>query len=128
MRVVIDTNIIVAALLSGKGKSRTFMNRVFGGEYEVIVSETILSEYERVFHYPKLGLNKSTISFVLDWFRTNAIFIEINEDQPVPEMDERDKTDKPFYLLARSTKSLLVTGNIKHYPVEEWRTMIWELV
>ncbi len=128
MRVVIDTNIIVASLLSGKGKSRAFMNRVFGREYEVIVSETILAEYERVFNYPKLGLKESTISFVLDWFRANAIFIEINEDQSVPEMDVRDKTDKPFYLLARSTKSLLVTGNIKHYPVEEWRTMIWELV
>ena len=65
MRVVIDTNIIVAALLSGNGKSRAFMNRVFGGEYEVIVSETILAEYERVFNYPKLGLKESTISFVL---------------------------------------------------------------
>ena len=27
-----------------------------------------------------------------------------------------------------ATRSLLVTGNIKHYPVEEWRAMIWELL
>ena len=24
--------------------------------------------------------------------------------------------------------ALLVTHNIKHYPVTEWRTMIWELL
>ncbi len=30
-------------------------------------------------------------------------------------------------IIARATKSGLVTGNIKHYPIEEMRTMIWEL-
>ena len=64
---------------------------------------------------------------MLNWFRKYAIVVEIDEKQAVAEMDDMDKTDKPFYLLARATKSLLVTGNIKHYPVEEWRTMLWEL-
>ena len=36
--------------------------------------------------------------------------------------------DAPFYVAARCTGALLVTNNIKHYPVTEWRTMIWELL
>ena len=38
-----------------------------------------------------------------------------------------DEKDIPFYIVAKATKSRLVTGNIKHYPIEEMRTMIWEL-
>ena len=38
-----------------------------------------------------------------------------------------DEKDIPFYVTAKATKSRLVTGNIKHYPIEEMRTMIWEL-
>lgn len=128
MRVVIDTNIIISAFLSRKGRCRLFMDKVFAGKYEVVVSETILKEYEQKLKHPKFSFEQETIDFVLDWFRSYAIWIEVDESEAVPEMDSRDATDKPFYLLARSTKALLVTGNIRHYPVEEWRTMIWELV
>ena len=128
MQIVIDTNIIVSAYLSGSCKSRTFLDKVYAGDYDVIVSETILSEYERVLSYPKFGFEDSTKDFIIEWFRENAIIVEINENEIVSEMEERDITDKPFYLLARATKSLLVTGNVKHYPVEEWRTMLWELL
>ena len=44
MRIVIDTNIIISAFLSEKGKCRMFMDKVFGNQYEVIVSETIMQE------------------------------------------------------------------------------------
>lgn len=39
-----------------------------------------------------------------------------------------DPKDAPFYITARCTGALLVTKNIKHYPITEWRTMIWELL
>ena len=128
MQVVIDTNIIVSAYLSGKSKCRVFMDRVYAGEYDVVVSKTIMSEYERVLDYSKFGFEDPTKSFIIEWFKDNAIMVEINENEIVPEMEEMDITDKPFYLLAKATKSLLVTGNIRHYPVEEWRTMLWELI
>ena len=127
MRVVIDTNIIIASLLSKAGRCRSFMNDVYDGKYEVIASETVLSEYERVLNYEKFVFRDSTKKLVMDWFRQNSILVEVNENQSVPEMDDKDPSDKPFYLLARSTRALLVTGNIKHYPVEQWRTMIYEL-
>ena len=128
MQIVIDTNIIVSAYLSGNGKCRVFMDQVYAGNYDVVVSQTILSEYKRVLDYPKFGFKDSTKSFVIEWFKDNAIMVEIDENVIISEMEEMDITDKPFYLLARATKSLLVIGNIKHYPVEEWRTMLWELV
>lgn len=127
LRVVIDTNIIISSLLTEYGQCESFMEMVYAQKYEVIVTETIMDEYERKLRSKKFPFTDETINKILKWFRKNAVFIEINEDLSVPFMDKRDKTDKVFYLAARATHSLLVTGNIKHYPVEEWRTMLWEL-
>ena len=41
-RVVIDTNIIVAALLSPAGNTAKFMGDVFDEKYEVVVTESIM--------------------------------------------------------------------------------------
>lgn len=126
-RVVIDTNIIVSALLSPTGKASIFMADVFDEKYEVIITESIFREYEDVLKRPKFQIDDDIISFVLNWFLENSIFVEVDEsDYPKDEMP--DAKDAPFYVAARCTGSMLVTNNIKHYPVTEWRTMIWELI
>ncbi|MDD2971223.1 MAG: putative toxin-antitoxin system toxin component, PIN family [Lachnospiraceae bacterium] len=127
MQIVIDTNIIISSLISQNGVARKFMNNVFDDIYDVIVTNEILEEYERKMKSPKFRLDRETIKFVMEWFRDNAILVELDSNEPIPYMDTRDETDKKFYWAAKRTKSKLVTGNIKHYPVEEWRTMLWEL-
>lgn len=106
MQVVIDTNIIIAALINPSGSCYLFMDRVFSGCYDVVASEEIIREYDEVLHRAKFGFDDSNY---------------------LPDV-VLDKKDLPFYVTARATNSRLVTGNIKHYPVEEMRTMIWELV
>lgn len=64
MQVVIDTNIIISAFLSENGSCRLFMNKVFAGTYDVIVSETIMNEYERKLNYPAFDFQSATIDFV----------------------------------------------------------------
>ena len=97
MQEVIDTNIIVSALLNSKGACYIFLERVFAGVYDVVASSDIIAEYDDVLRREQFGF------------------------------DEEDIKDIPFYITAKATKSRLVTGNIKHYPIEEMRTMIWEL-
>ena len=101
MQVVIDTNIIVSALLNSKGACYIFLDRVFAGVYDVI-------------------------DFIIEWFWKNSLIVEVNEVDYRPD-EVIDEKDIPFYITAKATKSRLVTGNIKHYPIEEMRTMIWEL-
>ena len=126
-RVVIDTNVIVAAMLSPTGAAARLMADIFDGKYEVIVTETILHEYDEVMHRPQFHFDEEDIDFVIDWMFNNAVFVEVDEeDYPSNEMP--DSKDAVFYVTARATGALLVTGNIKHYPVIEWRTMIWELI
>ncbi len=60
------------------------------------------------------------------WFYSNALMVEVSEKDYL-EDSMIDEKDIPFYIIAKATKLRLVTGNIKHYPIEEMRTMIWEL-
>ncbi len=126
MQIVIDTNIIVSALLNPNGSAYIFMDSVFGGLYDVIISPSILNEYKEVLSRKKFGFSEDEISFIINWFKTNALLIEVEEQNYASEII--DKKDVPFYAAAKCTHSKLITGNIKHYPVEEFRTMLWELI
>ena len=126
-RIVVDTNVIISALLSPNGSAAQFMGDVFDGKYEVVVTESILEEYDEVMHRPKFLIDEDIITFIICWFRENALFVEVDESD-YPKEDMPDPDDAVFYVAARCTGALLVTKDIKHYPVVEWRTMIWELI
>lgn len=123
MRLVIDTNIIVSALLSEDGKAFQLLSDVLDGKYIVLISEEIFKEYEDVLSRDKFGFDSDIINFLLNWFRENAVWVEVLESD-APMKDEKDRV---FYDLAKSCKARLVTGNIKHYPVDELVTALWEL-
>ena len=123
MRLVIDTNIIVSALLSEDSKAFQVLSDALDGKYTVLVSEEIFQEYEDVLHRDKFGFDEEIIQFILNWFRENAVWIEVSESN-IPMKDEKDRV---FYDLAQSCRARLVTGNIKHYPIDELVTALWEL-
>lgn len=80
LTVVIDTNIIVSALLNPNGVSYVFLDRVFAGEYHVVVTPQIIEEYNDVLRRKKFCFSEEIIETVLDWFQNNAIFIEVEEE------------------------------------------------
>ncbi len=123
MRLVVDTNIIVSALLSSESKAFQLLSDVLDGKYIVLISEEIFKEYEDVLSRDKFGFDSDIINFLLNWFRENAVWVEVLESD-APMKDEKDRV---FYDLAKSCKARLVTGNIKHYPVDELVTALWEL-
>lgn len=122
MRLVVDTNIIVSALLSSESKAFQLLSDVLDGKYIVLISEEIFKEYEDVLSRDKFGFDSDIINFLLSWFRENAVWVEVSESD-TPMKDEKDRV---FYDLAKSCKARLVTGNIKHYPVDELVTALWE--
>ena len=124
MQLVIDTNIIVSALLSADSNAFKVLSDALDGKYTVLISEEIFQEYQDVPHREKFGFDEEIFSFLLEWFKENAIWIEISKSN-IPMKDEKDRV---FYDLAKSCKARLVTGNIKHYPVDELVTALWELI
>lgn len=126
-RVVIDTNVLISALLSKNGSAAQFMSGVFDEKYEVIITESIMREYADVLAREQFAIDKDIQKDILRWFAEYGVFVEVDEsDYPKEEMPDPD--DAVFFVAARCTGALLVTKNIRHYPVTEWRTMIWELL
>ena len=127
---VVDTNVLVSALLSKRDDSATVrvIRAMISGEFIPLYHEDILAEYEDVLHRKKkYDLSESAIQTVLKAIRrfgievfpksTGEIFI--------------DEDDIIFYEVAmekRDDKSYLVTGNMKHYPVRDFIVTPAEMV
>ncbi len=123
MNLIIDTNIIISALLSPDGMAFRFLSEVLDGKYTVFISEEVYEEYDEVLHRDKFGFDEEIISYILEWFRSNAVWVEVTRSSFfVP-----DEKDRIFYDIAKCCKARLVTGNNKHYPVDELVTSLWEM-
>ena len=113
---VIDTNVLVSALLSSDGKSNPLivLQSVLVGNIIPVFNEEILSEYEEVLSRDKLHLQKQDIDYVINHIRRSGLVVDRTKtiDEVFP-----DPKDIVFYEVALSKESAyLVTGNIKHFP------------
>jgi putative PIN family toxin of toxin-antitoxin system len=54
VRAVLDLNVIVSAVLSRGGTSAKLLRSWLDGDYELVVSPSLLAELERVLSYPKI--------------------------------------------------------------------------
>jgi len=116
--VVIDTNIIVSALLSIKDDSATVqvMEKVFRQEVTPIYSKEIFSEYTNVLNRPKFHFSKELVDYMLSAIKQFGILIEPIGDAMIVLPDMKDV---PFYrLVLEGEDACLITGNIKHFPQE----------
>lgn len=112
---VIDTNVIISALLSRHSDAATVkvISHLYDRTIIPIYSDEILQEYEAVLRRPKFSFSDETIQATLDAIRKGGINskrIANNEHLP-------DSKDVVFYEVTLSVEdSYLVTGNIKHFP------------
>ena len=124
---VIDTNVIVAALLSKKSDTATVkvINAIFGGDIVPLYHREIIEEYDEVLHRNKFHLKDETIRKVLTAIQKFGIEV-------FPKSTEEiliDMDDLIFYEVAFTVAgSYLVTGNQKHYPVKKFIVSPYEMI
>lgn len=116
---VIDTNVLVSALLSSKDNAATVqvLDKVLSGEIIPVYSSTITKEYREVLHRRNFGFSADLIDYLLSAIEKYGILINPSSTGiTLPDMK-----DLPFYevvLEKRDDNAYLVTGNIKHFPKE----------
>ena len=118
---VIDTNVIVAALLTKNKDSATLrvINAVLDGTIIPLYHQDILAEYNEVLHRPKFSLQEDTIAFILKAITQYGVEVF---PQPSGEILV-DMDDLIFYEVAlekREDEAYLVTGNQQHYPIKDF--------
>ena len=94
MRVVLDANVLVSALISAKGAPAQILLHWQEGKLDVVASPPILEELERVLHYPRLqeryDLPEGMIQRFLQLLEQQAILVEPGESLSVIERDPSD--------------------------------------
>ena len=108
---VIDTNVLVSALLSKHADAATvqIIDRLFVGEIVPLINEKIMTEYEEVLQRSKFRFPKEIIWKLLEVIRQYGVDI-------IP-----DPKDIVFYEVAMTKQdegAYLVTGNTKHFPIK----------
>lgn len=112
---VIDTNILVSALLSLKNDSATVqvIENVLQKKIIPVYSEEIFTEYQNVLHRKKFNFSAEIVDYMLEAIKTFGILVNPAETEIIlPDMK-----DVPFYkIILENADYYLVTGNIKHFP------------
>jgi uncharacterized protein len=113
IRVVLDTNIVVSALLQPAGPPAQVFVLAISGAVQLCVSGSIYAEYEEVISRPKFGRDAETVARTLQTIRESAHWVRPGESIRICS----DATDDVFLECAAGAQAqYLVTGNLRHFP------------
>ena len=116
---VIDTNVLVSALLSYHDDAATVqvIDRLFDGDVIPVYSSAILSEYREVLYRPKFHFSAETVDLFLSAIEKFGLLVEPTATGAIlPDM--KDLSFYEVVMEKREDDAYLVTGNIKHFPKE----------
>lgn len=112
MNIVLDTNVLVSALLSPFGSPGRILELLLAGKVKLAYDDRILVEYRTVLLRPKFGFDHRSVEDLLDecsasGFPVAALPLQLHLPDP---------TDAVFVEVAAAAQAPLVTGNGKHFP------------
>jgi putative PIN family toxin of toxin-antitoxin system len=113
LNIVLDTNVLVAGLLSPFGPCGEIVRMVSSGEPGLCFDARILSEYNDVLKRPKFRFAPDKVDALLDFIATRGEPVAAcSLREPLPDPD-----DEPFLAVAIAGRAAcLVTGNRSHFP------------
>ena len=114
--VVIDTNVLVSAVLKSHSVPGSIVELAFDGPIIPILNEAIEKEYREVLSRPKFHLPEDLIEGIMSTFHKRAMYVDAEHlDVELP-----DPKDLVFYEVMMEERkeedAYLVTGNIRHFP------------
>ena len=115
---VVDTNVIVSALLKRTSIPGKVVQHVLAGIVIPVFSKEILSEYKEVLSRKKFSFSSKVIENVIKMIIKNGIELSGIQTEEKPS----DPKDMIFYEVTMDSRqtqdTFLVTGNIKDFPIK----------
>ena len=113
---VIDTNVVVSALLKMNSVPGCILELAFEGPIVPILNDAIEQEYLAVLSRPKFRLTDDIVTTIVGTFRRRGLYL----DPAHIDIELPDPKDRVFYEIVmeerKKENAYLVTGNIKHFP------------
>jgi putative PIN family toxin of toxin-antitoxin system len=118
LRVVLDTNVIVSAVLTRGGLESRILRHTLNGEFRLYASLPILREYAEVLGRAKFRLSKSAQQRIIEGIEGASIVV-------VPKLHLlacSDPEDNMFLECSETAHAdYLLTGNLRHFPAT-WKS------
>ena len=114
IRVVLDTNVVVSALLNPQGApGQIFLMILQEPDLELCMSAGVFAEYEEVIRRPRLQRSQSEIDDVLKTVREQGLWVK-----PTDKVHGCEDADDDIFLecAEAADAQYIVTGNTKHFP------------
>jgi len=113
LRLVIDTNVVVSAVLKPEGLQRTVFLLATAKPARWYVSDPIMEEYSSVLARPELKIRRSLRLQVVKLIKNNTYSVTPSR---LPQLTT-DPADNFFLECADAARAdYLVTGNQRHFP------------
>ncbi len=125
---VIDTNVLVSAMLKADSTPGMVLKEALGGSMIPLICNEIIEEYRAVLSRPKFNFDTKAVQVLLDGLIARAITVDAGQVEDVLP----DPKDAVFYEVVmehrKSNDAYLVTGNIKHFPARPYVVTPREMV
>ncbi|MBN1536182.1 MAG: putative toxin-antitoxin system toxin component, PIN family [Anaerolineales bacterium] len=126
MRVVLDANVIISALISRNGNPGKIFDLWEKDVFDIAVSPAILKEIERVIHYPRIQkkyqLPEEQVSKFLQLISDQAIVVNPSKTVNIIEKDPTD--DRYIECAMESQASFIVTGDKHLLELKEYQGIV----
>jgi putative PIN family toxin of toxin-antitoxin system len=111
MKIVLDTNVLVSALLDADSNCGRILDLVLSGEIQIVYDSRILSEYKDVLGRSKFSFDTRDTDLIMEIIKSEGEAI-------IPRLQKiklPDESDRPFVECALEGSAVLITGNKKHF-------------
>ena len=113
-RAVVDTNILVSALLTPAGPPGAVAQAIRRGVLQPMVSTEIIEEYLDVLHRPRLALPPRQVDELIALLEAQAQWARITPYLPALKLP--DPGEWPFIATALAGNCPVIAGNARHFP------------
>ena len=115
--IVLDTNVLVSAMLSRNGNVALVLRIARSGGFQVCISAAILDEYEDVLRRAAFRIPPESVDQLLMDLRSKGLIVE----PKIEVIASPHETDNRFLECAEEARATyLVTGNKRHFP-KDWK-------
>jgi len=114
-KVVIDTNVVISAHISKNGNPSKIIELLSDDKIKICYNEKILAEYAEVLSRKKFNFSIKIQNLFINKVKKQGIYIT----PTISDIILPDETDRIFYDTAKTANAYLITGNMKHYPIDE---------